>query len=320
MNMNHFIDYQRVKSIMLTVTVLCMAVTAVACNQKPQKSATTTAEVKVDVPYNSVETMDSLMFFMCNPLWKEATLENFEKTFYTQSSGMIVRWTGKHGSKPNTMSNDQVYDEVIDELESYAENLSEGSTWDMVMAAEITRSCSNFRTAKLYCERYKSNELYRNEMRDWLSLSKAMRGFYIHLTRIANWQGSIAQLNAAHTLAAMTLFREKDYDLLHADADIADSGNTIDKTKTELLNKIDEACNFNVADDIIDPEELEEAINELRDSGKAVKQPLEAWLASRAKLVDALQIPESANADDLHGLFVLAQTWVTEYQCIEKTD
>ena len=296
------------KGLVLAVTAFGFVVAGASCNRNTA-SQSADRSAGLSIPVEKVASMDSLAMFMIEQLWEDRTVENWVKAYETQANGMLAHWDANHGEMVSRQDYDMVFNKVTDELNEYADELSAGSTWDMVVSCDVNRAVANFFTAKLYCEKYKDNVLYQNEMRDWLALDEAMSEFLGKLCYLDSWGGSIARINAASAYLTIDIGRQKDYEQLHKGGEAFPCEVSVNEARTQLINRMANLQRFKdeAAEDMPAGEEYREMLNRVCELKDLIPQCLDAWLDSRAKLSKAQGIPESNTANMVNALGIMAR-------------
>ena len=297
------------KGWVLAVAAFGLVVAGASCNRNTAgQSANRSAGLSI--PVEKVAPIDSLAMFMIEQLWEDRTVENWVKAYETQANGMLAHWDANHGEMASRQDYDMVFNKVTDELNEYADELSAGSTWDMVISCDVSRAVANFFTAKLYCEKYKDDVLYQNEMRDWLALDEAMSEFLGKLCYLDSWGGSIARINAASAYLTIDIGRQKDYEQLHKSGEAFPCEVSIDEARTQLIKMMANLQRFKDAadeDEVVRVEEYSQMLDRVYELKDIIPQCLDAWLDSRAKLSKAHGIPESNTANMVNALGIMAR-------------
>ena len=300
------------KGLVLAVAAFGFVVAGASCNSKTAgQYASGSAEF--GIPVEKVASVDSLAMFMIEQLWVDETVENWVKAYETQANGMLAHWDANHNQKASQQDRDTVLNKVADELNEYADELSAGSTWDMVISCDVSRAVANFFTARLYCEKYKDDVLYQNEMRDWLALDDAMSEFMGKLCYLDSWGGSIARINAASAYLTIDIGRQKDYEQLHKGGEAFPSEVYVSESRTQLINQMVNLKRFkeDAAGDMSDDEDYNKMLDRVYELKDLIPQRLDAWLDSRAKLSKSYGIPESNTANMVHALGIMARVILT---------
>ena len=191
---------------------------------------------------------------------------------------------------------------VFTDLQSLADSLSGGSTFDMVMCGRIERAMSHYLTAKDYCVGYSNSThypLYQAEMRDWLALEDELGNFYVNLAYLANWGGSIAHVTSSGSLAYLAEVRQKDYCQLKKGGHFANRESlTIAEARTNFIQELADAKSLDdsMADELYDGEGYRKTLKEMCGHADRVAVLLDTWLDSRAKLCDAEGVPDGHTA------------------------
>ena len=294
--------------LVLVVASVSFVMAGVSCNNKAA-SKSTTGSSDNGIPVEKVATIDSLAMYVIEQLWMEKTVDNLVKAYETQANGMLAHWDANHEQKASHLVRDTVLNRVADELKRYADEMSEGSTWDMVFSCDISRSVADFSTAKLYCEKYKDDVLYQNEMRDWLALDDVMMEFLGKLCFLDSWQGSIAQINAASAYLVIAEGRRVDYEQLRKGGEFFPCEISISEARSQLINVLEKLKRFK--DEAGDVQSGVEEYNQMLDRVYELKDlivpRLDAWLDSRAKLSEEQSIPESHTANMVQAFGMMAR-------------
>ena len=300
------------KGWVLVVAAFGFVVAGTSCNRSTAgQSANRSAGLSISV--EKVASIDSLAMYMIEQLWVDETVENWVKAYESQANGMLAHWDANHDQKVSQQDRDTVLNRVADELNEYADELSAGSTWDMVISCDVSRAVANFFTARLYSEKYKDDVLYQNEMRDWLALDDAMSEFMGKLCYLDIWGGSIARINAASAYLTIDIGRQKDYEQLHKGGEAFPCEVSVSEARKQLINQMVNLQRFkdDAAGDMPAGEEYREMLNRVCELKDLIPQCLDAWLDSRAKLSKAQGIPESNTANMVNALGIMARVILT---------
>ena len=280
----------------LAMAAFSFVVAGASCNKTVARQAVS-AEYGVSI--EQVASIDSLAMYLIEQLWVDKTVENWVKAYETQSIGMLAHWEANHNPRAPQPVRDTIFNRVTDELNKFADRMSAGSTWDMVISCDVGRSIANFYTAKLYCEQYKDDELYQNEMRDWLALDDVISEFIGKLCYLDSWGGSIARINAASAYLTIDIGRQKDYEQLHKGGEPFPSEMSISEARSQLINAMANLQRFKdeADDELPGIEEYNQMLDRVYELKDLIVPRLDAWLDSRAKLSKAQGIPESNTAN-----------------------
>lgn len=243
-------------------------------------------------PDGRFASIDSLVDFLTENSTDE-TLDEFVKRFENQAAAFKSYWLLNHKGEDES----RLDETVCGDLETLADSLSGGSTFDMMQSNRINCAVSRYLTAKDYCGQYRENPLYQAEMSDWLKLEDELSGFYCDLASLANWGGSIVNITSSGALAYMAKTRQEDYSQLKKGGKYANSELlTIAEAREDFIQELADAKSLEAFDDISDIDDFNKTLNDMRGHADKVVELLDKWLESRAKLCEAEGVPESHTA------------------------
>ena len=276
--------------------MLCVASSCMACGSKSKTVAESPDKVEADsfVPDQRFASIDSLAdFLMDEPSAK--TLDEFVNRHKQQAAAIKSYGLLNHKGEDT----DRLDEVVLRDLQAMADNLSGGSTIDMVMCSRIERAMSHYLIAKDYCGGYSDNTNYQAEMRDWLALENELGNFYVNLAYLANWGGTIANVTSSGSLSHLAKVRQKDYSQLKKGGHFANSELlTIAGARADFIQELADAKSLDdsMDDDMYDGEGYLETLKEMREQADRVAVLFDRWIDSRAKLCAAEGVPEAHTA------------------------
>lgn len=296
------------KGLALAVAAFSFVMAGASCNKKTAGESTTTP-AESGMPVEKIASIDSLAMFVIEQMWVDNTVEEWVKAYENMEQGMLAHWDANHDQKASQLVRDTVLNRVADELNEYADELSGGATWDMVISCDVNRSVADFFTTKLYCEKNKDDALYQNEMKDWLALDDVMSEFLGKLCYLDSWGGSIARINAASAYLTIVMGREKDYEQLHKGGEFFPSETSISEARSQLINAMPGLKRFDAENDdmLSEDEHYKEMLERVYELKDLIVLRLDAWLDSRAKLSKAQGIPESHTANMVQAFNIMVR-------------
>ncbi len=227
---------------------------------------------------------------MLNDLQGIDNLEKYTEMYERQSAAVKSYWNASHQGEDQA----RMIETVFNEFNSLSDSLGGGSTVDMMQSGEIMCAMYRYMTANEYCGKYRDNQLYQEEMRDWLQLENGLNEFYSNLAQVAYWRGSIVNVIISGTMYHLAEVRHTDYLQLFKGGKFAESSMPITEARTNLIQEINDARSVEVEDDA--DEDFKQVLTALNKSGDRVVELLDKWLVSRNKLCESLGIPESHTA------------------------
>ena len=265
--------------------MLCAVVCLPSCGNKANSSDDSGFE-----PDPAFAVIDSLADFLIADQQQPATPEEFAKHVEAQSLAMKSYWRLNHKSEDAA----QATETACQDLSALADSLEGGSTMDMVRCGQIRSAIDQYFTAKEYSEKYSDNKLYQDEMQQWLALEKQLQEFYGDLAQVANWGGTIVQVNTSSAFAGLAHDRLADYAQLHKEGAFAGSELSMAEARTELIQEMEDAKS--VDDAMVDDPEFKKTVQDLRACADRVVALLDNWLTARSELSRSEGIPEAHTA------------------------
>lgn len=276
--------------------MLCVALSCMACGNKSKAVAESPDKAKVDsfMPDQRFASIDSLAdFLMDEP--SAITLDELANRYEQQAAAIKSYGLLNHKGEDNNRLDEVVFSD----LQALADNLSGGSTFDMVMCSRIERAMAHYLIAKDYCDGYSDNTNYQAEMRDWLALEDELGYFYVNLAYLANWGGTIANVTSSGSLSHLAKVRQKDYSQLKKGGHFANSESlTIAEARANFIQELADAKSLDdsMADEMYDGEGYRETLKDMLEQADRVTVLLDTWLDSRAKLCAAEGVPDAHTA------------------------
>ena len=265
---------------------LCALVCLPSCNPQANTSGEeTAADETAFVPDSAFASIDSLATFLI-----EEIPDELDARYESQTSAIRSYWHFNH----NGENEEQMAETVCGELKAMADKLAEGSTVDMERSGEIRCAVDRYLTDKEYCEKYDKNELYLEEMHQWLILKEQLHAFYVDLAQLANWGGTITRVNASNAMAGLAHDRLEDYSQLHKDGTFANSEMSIADARTELIQEMEDAKSLE--EDAVDDPQFKETLKDLRERADSIVPLLDEWLTARGELSKTEGIPDAHTA------------------------
>lgn len=266
---------------------LCCTISSTSC-ANPSKQESTDPVEQQDA--GTAITRDSLVTLMLNDLNGIDDLGKYTEMYERQSEAIKSYWNGSHQGEDQS----RMAEIVFGEFKSLSDSLDGGSTVDMMQSGEIMCAMYRYLTASEYCRKYRDNQLYQEEMRDWLQLENGLNEFYSNLAQVTFWRGSIVNVIISGTMCHLGEVRHADYLQLFKDGKFAESSMPITEARTNLIQEINDARSVELDDDA--DEDFKKILMDLNKSGDRVVELLDKWLVSRNKLCESLGVPESHTA------------------------
>lgn len=271
----------------ILLVALCGIISLQSCANSSKQESTDSVEQQ---DAGTVISRDSLVTLMLDDLSGIDDLVKYTEMYERQSAAIKSYWIGSHQGEDQT----RMAETVFNEFKSLADSLGGGSTVDMMQSGEIMCAMYRYMAASEYCEKYHSNPLYQEEMRDWLQLENGLNEFYSNLAQVAYWRGSIVNVIISGTMCSLADARHTDYLQLNKEGKFAESSMPISEARTNLIQEITDARSLEFEDD--GDEDFKNVLKALNESGDHVVELLDKWLASRNKLCESLGVPESHTA------------------------
>lgn len=272
--------------------MLCLLGTFLSCNGKNMVAAnamapTTAAVFEPDVRFASIDTLAE---FMADEI-SAKTIDEFVNRYEQQAVAIKSYGCLNHGGEDENLLDKT----VCGDLRALADRLSGGSTFDMVMCGRIYCAVYHYLTAKYYFEQYSASPLYQAEMRDWLALEDELGGLYGDLSYLTIWGGSLARITASGSMWALAEIRENDYSKLHSEGSFNTCTlKTLACARENLLQELAAARSIDGYEEgMYNGEGYKALRQQVCDRADRVAVLLDKWLASRAQLCEAEDIPES---------------------------
>ena len=269
----------------LAAFALCAVVCLPSCGNQAKTSDD--SGFKPDPAY---ATIDKLADFLITDQQQPATLEEIAKHVEAQTLALKSYWHLNHkGEKA-----DKADETACQDLSVLADSLDGGSTMDMVRCGQIRCAIDGYFTAKEYSEKYSDNKLYQNEMQQWLALESQLKEFYGDLAQVANWGGTIVQVNTAYAFVGLAHDRLVDYAELHKGGSFASSEMPLAEARTQLIQELEDAKSVDEA--MVDDPEFKKTVQGLRACADRIVTLLDNWLAARSELCKSEGIPDAHTA------------------------